>query len=155
MESNHEQFRRIIDGVIGVGFVQLHTGIPVAAIAWPDREPVRYVMSDLAGYAIEHVLEESHFAEPDPSSETQGQESNGTEGEDSSPESPVETQSESHEIQSVTDVPTGGPPVDQQTVAEPAIAPVVNQQQEVSVADPVAEPVAEVATPDLTIQATE
>ncbi len=60
MESSHELFRRTLDGVVGVGFVQTHTGNPVAAVAWPDTEPKRYLMTDLEGYGVEHVLDESH-----------------------------------------------------------------------------------------------
>lgn len=52
MESR--QFRRA-DGVLGVGFVQTHTGREVAAIAWPDVEPRRIELIDLAGHGIELV----------------------------------------------------------------------------------------------------
>ncbi len=52
MESR--QFRRA-DGVLGVGFVQAHTGREVAAIAWPDVEPRRIGLEDLAGHGIELV----------------------------------------------------------------------------------------------------
>jgi hypothetical protein len=48
------RFRRLIDNVIGVGFVQTEgVPIPMAAIVMPGGEPVRYAIGDLAGYGLE------------------------------------------------------------------------------------------------------
>ena len=50
------RFRRLIDSVIGVGFVQ-DGEVPLAAIVMPDTEPVRFAVGDLPGYGFEVVAE--------------------------------------------------------------------------------------------------
>ncbi|MCC7334433.1 MAG: hypothetical protein IT422_05035 [Pirellulaceae bacterium] len=98
MESKHEQFRRVLDGVIGVGFVQTHTGMATAAIAWPDREPSRYLYCDLDGYGVEHILDALHAPEAverQTEPEQSGQDLGGGEGTTyQGPESESETEAE-------------------------------------------------------------
>lgn len=51
------RFRRLIDSVIGVGFIQ-DGPVKFAAIVMPDTEPVRYAVDDLPGYGFEILSDE-------------------------------------------------------------------------------------------------
>jgi hypothetical protein len=53
------QFRRLADGIIGIGFLQRGQGREVASICWPEGEPKRYDVIDLGGYGIEMVEPEA------------------------------------------------------------------------------------------------
>lgn len=51
------RFRRLIDDVIGVGFIQ-EGEVQFASVVMPEGEPFRYAVGDLAGYGLEVVPDE-------------------------------------------------------------------------------------------------
>jgi hypothetical protein len=55
----------VSDGVEGVGFVQGSGVLAMACIAWPDAEPKKYVLQDIAGVGVERLGENGEPVKPD------------------------------------------------------------------------------------------